>query len=79
MTIQQLLLTSSKDIYHAERAGKSSRGTGKKVLQPKQFEQRFQNVPITESVVYARRKNFQFFGTIFHVHSKSIFPDSLFH
>lgn len=71
-TIQQLLLTSSKAISFLmlrvlcnanTRAGRSSRGIGKKVLGIKLFEQRFQNVPITKSVVYARRKNFQFFGT----------------
>lgn len=60
------------------RAERSSGGIGKKVLEPKPYEQIFQNVLISKSVVYARRENFQFFDTIFHFPSKSIFPDSLF-
>lgn len=64
-----------------EQGGRGSRGFGKMVnlCSPKPCEQRLQNVPITKSVVYARRKNFHVFGKIFHVPSKSICPDSLFH
>lgn len=69
-----------KELCNANtRAGRGSSGIGKKILRPKPCEQRFQNVSISKSVVYARRKNFQIFGPIFHVTSKSIIPDSLFH
>lgn len=97
MTIQQLVLTSSKAISvlmlkdlcsSNTRAGRGQRSTEKRkikayfktsktdvlTLGPKPWEWRIQNVPITKSVIYARRKNFYFFGTkISWVPSKPIF------